>query len=98
MSGGFVLDDEDHQSKVILTDPAARSLLKLLTQPQKGRNKLWQDRMVKKIFEKLDRNDDGDLTRSEFLDAFVNPQLAGEDNFEVGLSRNADAMVAINAT
>eukprot|EP01048_Picozoa_sp_COSAG05_P019191 COSAG05_NODE_2950_length_2473_cov_60.232098_6_plen_120_part_00 len=43
---------------------AVRSLLKLLCEPQKGRNKEWQGRMIDRCYEQLDRNDDGDLTRS----------------------------------
>ena len=40
-SGEYNLDEESLKYQCVITDPAVRSLLKLLCTPQKGRNKDW---------------------------------------------------------
>jgi hypothetical protein len=85
-SGNFELDDEAHRHQVVITDKAVMSLLEYLTTPQKGRDKEWQERMLERIFKSMDRDADGNLTRKEFYDAFVNPRLTDEDDVEMALS------------
>eukprot|EP01051_Picozoa_sp_SAG22_P028864 SAG22_NODE_10401_length_537_cov_0.940639_2_plen_62_part_01 len=47
-----------------------QQLLKLLTKPTKGKEKLWQAEMLTLMFNAIDTNGNGLITRAEFQKHF----------------------------
>ena len=68
------------KSAVYVADEAVRAMLQILADPDpKGRDKKWQQDMLRMMFVSMDADKNEALSQGEFYDTFVHPQLMGED-------------------
>lgn len=70
----------DLQAAVYVSDEAVRAMLQILADENpKGRDKKWQQDMLRMMFVSMDADKNEALSQGEFYDTFVHPQLMGEN-------------------